>query len=29
METDGRISPSSLHFVAIMFQSNVRTGNVL
>ena len=29
METNARISPSSLHFVAIMFQSDVRMGNVL
>ena len=29
METNARISPSSLHFVAIMFQSDVRVGNVL
>ena len=29
METNARISPSSLHFVAITFQSDVRMGNVL
>ena len=29
METNARISLSSLNFVAIMFQSDVRMGNVL
>ena len=29
METNARISPSSLHSVPIMFQSDVRVGNVL